>query len=110
MDNFNLWGVRRRSPSHGGTDQEPSSQVEDAHSEVTPSHEKKASKSGEGEWWEEDGSMSPSDDPSLIHTDRSNGPPAIQSQPAPPTPSTPPKLKLDTSATRRPFSSTSISE
>ncbi|KAB7503185.1 Protein furry [Armadillidium nasatum] len=114
MDNFNLWGVRRRSPSHGG-DPEPASQVEDPHSDITPSHKKKSSKvAGEREWWEEEGSISPSDDRSLSHTERSSGPSTMQSHPPPaPTPpvlSSPPKLTLDTSNARRPLSPNSMSD
>lgn len=111
VDNFNLWGVRRRSPSNLG-DGDPSSHVDDIHSsELTPSHGKKPTPPADHEWWEEEGSVSPVDDPTLGTSDRAAAPHARLPQP-PTTVHTamPPKLTLDTTASCRPASPTSMSD
>ncbi|XP_064103219.1 protein furry-like isoform X6 [Macrobrachium nipponense] len=107
VDNFNLWGVRRRSPSNLG-DGEPCSHVEDTHSsELTPSHGKKPTPPADNEWWEEEGSVFPVDDPSLGSTDRTAIPIARHAQPlAVAQTAMPPKLTLDTDVARRPVSPT----
>lgn len=111
MDNFNLWGVRRRSPSNLG-DGDPSSHVDDTHcSELTPSHGKKPTPPADHEWWEEEGSVSPVDDPTLGTSERSAAPHTRHPQPPTTTHTTlPPKLTLDTTASCRPASPTSMSE
>lgn len=111
MDNFNLWGVRRRSPNNLG-DGEPSSHIDDAQSsEMTPSHVKKPTPPADHEWWEEEGSVSPVDDPALGPSERSAEPLIHHAQPAAaPHTTIAPKLTLDTIAARRPASPTSMSE
>lgn len=139
VDNFNLWGVRRRSPSNLG-EGDFSSHLEDMHSaDLTPSHAKKVTPPADNEWWEEEGSVSPIDDPSLGGSERSSGsrhsssstslhrhshhhplhhlhhhhhhhqPPVVPSAASTSVSAPTPKLTLDTS-TRRPASPTSISE
>lgn len=110
VDNFNLWGVRRRSPSILG-DIDPSSHVDDIHSsELIPAHGKKPTPPADHEWWEEEGSVSPVDDPTLGGGERSTVPHARHAQPAAASTVMPPKLTLDTSAARRPASPTSMSD
>ncbi|KAG7167914.1 furry-like [Homarus americanus] len=112
VDNFNLWGVRRRSPSNLG-DGDPLSHMDDIHgSELTPSHGKKPTPPADHEWWEEEGSVSPVDDPTLGAGERSAVPHTRHPQPTATAHSAvPPKLTLDTTASvRRPTSPTSMSD
>lgn len=111
VDNFNLWGVRRRSPNNLG-DGEPSSHIDDAQSsEMTPSHVKKPTPPADHEWWEEEGSVSPVDDPAMGPSERSAEPLIHHAQPAAaPHTTIAPKLTLDTIAARRPASPTSMSD
>ncbi|XP_042872601.1 protein furry-like isoform X6 [Penaeus japonicus] len=111
VDNFNLWGVRRRSPNNLG-DGEPSSHIDDMQgSEMTPSHVKKPTPPTDHEWWEEEGSVSPVDDPALGPSERSAEPLIHHTQPAAaPHTAIAPKLTLDTIAARRPASPTSMSD
>ncbi|KAK8723928.1 hypothetical protein OTU49_011608 [Cherax quadricarinatus] len=110
VDNFNLWGVRRRSPSNLG-DVDPSSHVDDIHtSEITAAHGKKPTPPADHEWWEEEGSVSPVDDPTLGASERSAVSHTRHPQPATTGTTMPPKLTLDTTAARRPASPTSMSD
>ncbi|KAK7083342.1 hypothetical protein SK128_027880, partial [Halocaridina rubra] len=107
VDNFNLWGVRRRSPSNLG-DGEPASHVEESHSsDISSTHVKKPTLPTDHEWWEEEGSVSPIDDPTLSSSDRSSLPISHHNQTLAVTQaSLPPKLTLDTATARRPVSPT----
>lgn len=67
--------MRRRSPSPGGY-QEPVSQQEDSQADDIPSLERKPSVKRSRDWWEEDESISPSEDPSLTNTEQSTEEPS----------------------------------
>ncbi|XP_045105728.1 protein furry-like isoform X4 [Portunus trituberculatus] len=139
VDNFNLWGVRRRSPSNL-EEGDISSHLEDAQStDLISSHTKKVTPPADNEWWEEEGSVSPVDDPSLGGSERSSGsrhsssstslhrhshhhtlhhlhhhhhhhqPPAVSTAASTSVSAPTSKLTLDTSV-RRPASPTSISD
>ncbi|KAK4300624.1 hypothetical protein Pmani_027179 [Petrolisthes manimaculis] len=128
VDNFNLWGVRRRSPSNlGDPDPSSGSLPEEAPPRPPdlPHHSRKAvpGPSTEVEWWEEEGSVSPVDDASLGPSERSGSSSlnhslhrhhSHQDPPCSPAATTPvmapPKLNLNTSAAHRPPSPTSMSD